>query len=94
MVSFYVNGHLSSFGEGDWEKSIPQIGAEFHIYLDKKNRMTNYTDSTGKKHIMIVEKVVYEPYISNKAEEYDHIPFNYCDVKVCLIDKPKAVEIK
>lgn len=95
MVSFYVNGRLSSFGEGDWHKHLPQIGAEFHAYLNKEGKMANYTDSTGKKHIMVVEKVVYEPYISNIAEDtYDHIPFNYGDVKVYLIDKPKPIEIK
>jgi hypothetical protein len=73
--------------------NIPQIGAEFHVYLNKYGKMANYTDSTRKKRILIVDKIVYDPFIRDEGE-HDHIPYDMCDVKVYLIDKPKPIEIK
>lgn len=92
LVSFYVNDHLSTFGEGDWEKYLPQIGSEFHAFLDKDGKMCNYKKSVGVKHTLVVDKIVYAPYINDNGG-HDHIPFNMCDVKIYLIDKPKN-EIK
>lgn len=92
LVSFYVNGKLSSFGEGNWENNIPQIGAEFDVHINKDGKMCSYSDSTAKRHVLIVDRVVYDPYVKN--EEHVEIPYNFCDVKVYLIDKPKPIEIK
>lgn len=90
MVRFYVNGKLSAYGDDAWRKSIPQIGSEFRIYLDKDGKIINrYTGILKEEHIMIVNQIIYTPH--KRGDEGDII-FGLSDINIYLVDKPEKSE--
>ena len=90
MVRFYANGNLSGYGDDEWIKSIPQIGSEFRIYLDKDGKITNFhTGILEEEHIMIVDQIIYSPYI---RENESSLRFGLCDVNIYLVDKQEKSE--
>jgi hypothetical protein len=87
MVRFYVNGKFAGYGDDYWKNSIPQIGSEFIIYLDKDGRFIN---GFKEAHIMIVDQIIYNPYIYEN--DNNTISHGMTNVNIYLVDKSKKSE--